>query len=201
MTFVDVGANIGIHTLLAASRVQESGLVHSFEPTPRTCEILRTNVVVNGYSGRVRIHELALTDKRGAAKLWIGDVCGHNTLFGKERDPRRSIEVETLSLDEVLAGVPSIDFVKVDAEGAEPFILRGMRQILSRCPRLQLAVEFAPVWLEAAGLHPSDFLDEIHGMGFSIERIDDITGETAPVSLDTMLHTESMNLHLRPMAT
>ena len=201
MTFVDVGANIGIHTLVAASRVRESGMVHSFEPTPRTCEILRTNVLINGYSGRVKIHELALTDKRGGARLWTGDVCGHNTLFGSEQDSRPSIEVETLSLDEALAAVPSIDFVKIDAEGAEPFILRGMRQILSKFPRLQLAIEFAPVWLEAAGLHPCDFIDEILGMGFNIDQIDDITGETAPVSRESMLRSESMNLHLRPITT
>ncbi len=201
MTFVDVGANIGIHTLIAAFRVEHSGTVHSFEPTPRTCEVLRTNVVLNGYSGRVQIHELALTDKRGAAKLWTGAVCGHNTLFGNAQDPRPTIEVKTLSLDEALSNVDSIDFVKIDAEGAEPFILRGMRRIRSRCPRLQLAIELAPVWLEAAGLHPSDFVDEIAGMGFNIERIDDISGETAPVSREAMLHTESMNLHLRPVTT
>src|SRR6185437_1442837 len=201
MTFVDVGANIGTHTLTAASRVQDSGRVYSFEPTPRTCGILRTNVTINGFTGRVVIQELAVSDKRGSAKLWTGDVCGHNTLFGNEQDPRPAITVSTISLDEALAAVPVIDFVKIDAEGAEPFILRGMRQILSRRPKLQLALEFAPVWLEAAGFRPADFLDEMLGLGFIIEQIDDVTGETVIINREKILHAESVNLYLHSNAT
>jgi len=201
MTFVDVGANIGTHTLTAASRVQDSGHVYSFEPTPRTCGILSTNVTINGFTGRVVIQELAVSDKRGSAKLWTGDVCGHNTLFGNEQDPRPAITVSTISLDEALAAVPVIDFVKIDAEGAEPFILRGMREILSRRPKLQLALEFAPVWLEAAGFRPADFLDEMLGLGFIIEQIDDVTGETVIINREKILHAESVNLYLHSNAT
>ncbi|MGH9611841.1 MAG: FkbM family methyltransferase, partial [Bryobacteraceae bacterium] len=197
MTFVDIGANIGTHTLTAASRVQDSGHVYSFEPTPSTCGILRTNATINGFIGRVVIQELAVSDKRGTAKLWTGDVCGHNTLFGSEADPRPAITVSTISLDEALAGVPIIDFIKIDAEGAEPFILRGMREILSRNPKLELALEFAPVWLAAAGLQPSDFLDEMLEYGFIIEQIDDLTGETVAINREKILHAESINLYLR----
>ena len=89
MVVVDVGANIGLHTLHAARLVSESGKVYAFEPTPRTFEILRGNVQANGFldDGRVDLRCLAVSDRNGTAKFYAyPSECGLNTFYKRERE-------------------------------------------------------------------------------------------------------------------
>jgi FkbM family methyltransferase len=195
---VDVGANVGIYTLFAARLLQGTGKLHSFEPTPRTYRILRDNVQVNGYLELeiIKLHQLAVTDKAGTAQLSIFDRdCGHNTIF---QDPVASgrIEVLTTSLDETLGTQEAVDVVKIDAEGAEPLILRGMKKVIERNPRIRILLEFAPIHLRRAGCNPSEFLDEIASLGFMIRRIDEANGEVLPVTREALTEAFSVNLQL-----
>ena len=200
MVVVDVGANIGIHTLDAARLLDGRGRVHSFEPAPRTFEILRDNVQVNGFleTNTVMLHEVAVTDKEGQAELSIFPAdCGHNTLFADSASSSR-ITVKTVSLDQVLCHESRIDIVKIDAEGAEPLILQGMKSIITRNPGIQILLEFAPSHLLRAGFQPKDFLQQIHAMNLCIFRIDDKTGELSEVSCDQLVGAFSVNLYLAP---
>ena len=195
---VDVGANVGIYTLLAARLMQGSGKVYSFEPTPRTYQILKDNVQVNGYLelGLIHLHQLAVTDRTGTAQLSIfnGD-CGHNTLF-KDDGASVDIEVLTTSLDEILAKEERVDLVKIDAEGAEPLILRGMKRIIKRNPGIRIILEFAPVHLRRAGSSPSAFLDQITSLGFAVRRIDEENGHLLTVTREELSAAFSVNLLL-----
>ena len=176
MTVVDVGANIGVYTLYAARLLQGRGKIHSFEPTPRTYEILRDNIQVNGFleSGVIELHQTAVTDRSGTSPFAVfSNDSGHNTLFA---DGPGKLEVQTISLDEALPA-ETVDLVKIDAEGAEPLILRGMRQIIERSPAIRIIIEFAPVNLRQAGVDPESFLREIDSLGFHVRRIHDETGE------------------------
>lgn len=195
---VDIGANVGVYTLLAARLLGGRGKIHSFEPAPRTYRILKNNVQVNGFLewGMVRLHQLAVTDRTGTARLSIfeGD-CGHNTLF-RDEHASAEIEVRTTSLDEALAAEERVDLIKMDAEGAEPLILRGMGMILQRNPSIRIILEFAPVHLRRAGIHPMTFLDDIASLGFSVRRIHEENGELLPVTPHELNEAFSLNLFL-----
>jgi FkbM family methyltransferase len=195
---VDVGANVGIYTLLAAKLLQGKGKVHSFEPAPRTYQILRDNVQVNGFLelGIIHLHQLAVTDRSGKARLSIFQRdSGHNTLFSDEKADSE-IEVSTTSLDEILAAEEQVDIVKIDAEGAEPLILRGMRHVIERNPNIRIVLEFAPVHLKRAGCGPLELLDEIASLGFAIRRIDDVNGDLLNVTSEELIAAFSVNLQL-----
>jgi len=212
MVVVDVGANIGIYTLYAARMLQGKGKIHSFEPTPRTYRILRDNVQVNGFLelGLIELHQVAVSDRAGQAGLVVfPDDSGHNTLFEEGvvgpsgtgipacvRPVGERIEVSTVSLDEVLKDEPRVDVVKIDAEGAEPLILSGMRKIVERSPGIRILMEFAPVHLRRAGVDPGGFLDEIASWGFDIRRIHDETGQPLEASRDQLTAVFSANLEL-----
>ena len=197
MVVVDVGANIGIYTLYAARGLEGRGKVYSFEPAPRTFRLLQDNVQVNGYreSGVVDLRQAAVTDRVGSARLAVfAEDSGHNTLFW-DGDEERA-EVPTVTLDEALAAEPRVDVVKIDAEGSEPLILRGMRRLAQRSPAIRIILEFAPEHLRRAGVEPLDFLDEIGAMGFDAFRIHDETGELMEARREELPAVFSANLEL-----
>lgn len=198
MVVADVGAHIGIFTLEAARLLAGRGQVYSFEPTPRTFAILRDNVQVNGFleSGIVVLRKAAVSDTQALATLGVyPENSGHNTLFPGSDCPA-SVEVQTTTLDEALATETHVDVVKIDAEGAEPLILRGMDRIIGSNPEIRILMEFAPVHLRRAGIEPGAFVEEIQSMSFQIARVHDTTGEPLPVSKEELLTACSLNLLL-----
>ena len=199
MTVADVGANIGIYTLYAARLVGPAGRVYSFEPAPRTFELLKDNIQVNGFleAGIIDARCQAVLDRSGECELTVySDNSGHNTLFAGQQ-AGETVRAETVSLDQALDGVARLDVVKVDAEGAEPFVLRGMSRLLARNPGLQILTEFAPVHLRRAGVDPASYLDEITRMGFEIFRIDDMDGALHKEPSADLLGAHSANLYLK----
>jgi len=199
MVVVDVGANIGVFTLYAARLLAGQGRIYSFEPTPRTFRILRDNVQVNGFLelGLIQLHQSAVSDRAGQAEFVVfPENGGHNTLFDDGGTAARRIEVSTVRLDDVLGGEPRVDIVKIDAEGAEPLILRGMQGILARSPGIRILLEFAPVHLRRAGVDPLAFLDEIASCGFEFRRVHDETGQLMDTARDQLAAVFSANLEL-----
>jgi FkbM family methyltransferase len=198
MVVVDIGANVGTYTLIAATLVGDGGKVYSFEPTPRTYAILHDNVQINGLleSGRVVFSQIAVTDKKGKAQFAVYDRnCGHNTLF-PNRDDRGLIEVDTDSLDDILIDVARVDVVKIDAEGAEPFVMRGMKSIISQNPNVTIFMEFAPIHLRRAAVDAKEFIKEIQGYGFSIQKIVEPSGDISPIGEQELLDSYSVNIML-----
>jgi FkbM family methyltransferase len=196
MIFVDVGAHIGLHTVRAASLVGDSGRVYSFEPAPRLFDILTANIVLNGLGGRVVTERKAVSQSSGRSRFILKQQTGLNTLFGQHESGDNIIEVDTVSLDEALHTLPRIDMVKIDAEGAEAAILRGMTRLLTVHPNMQLVIEFAPSLLRRAGAEPLEFASELNRSGFRFSRIDDMSGEAKPTSVEDLLQFESSNVLL-----
>ena len=199
MVVVDIGAHLGIYTLYALRELSGHGRVYSFEPTPRTFALLRDNVQVNGYleSGMVHFDERAVSDRAGRTEFTAyAENSGHNTLFGGQAGGEAMV-VETVSLDEALAAEAAVAVVKIDAEGAEPFILRGMTRILARSPEIRILLEFGPAHLRRAGIEPLQWLDELTSLGLAVLRIDDLSGE--PLAFDRVAAADcvSWNLLLR----
>lgn len=198
MVVVDIGAHIGIYTLFALRQLSGHGRLYSFEPTPKTFALLHDNVQVNGFleSGVVRLDHRAISDHAGTANFTAyPNNSGHNSLFS-DSTPGESLTVETITLDLALADEPKIDVIKIDAEGSEPFVLRGMVQILARNPGLRIFVEFAPEHLRRAGIEPLQWYEELSELGLRVQRVEDVSGDLLPIDADSLLNCISWNLLL-----
>ncbi|MCA9874948.1 MAG: FkbM family methyltransferase [Anaerolineales bacterium] len=163
MTFVDVGANIGYFTLLAARLVGENGHVYAFEPTPANCQSLYQSLAENGF-GNVTLFQNAVAEK-AQTLIFSGGGADSNGRIINESEPLAQEfvlpRVEAVTLDETLANVAQIDLIKMDIEGAEPRAWAGMQQIIAQ-HRPILAMEFAPDLIRTtSGADPAAFMDAI----------------------------------------
>ncbi len=137
MTVLDIGAQYGYFTLLAAELVGASGSVHSFEPTKATYEILKKNA-----KGRPNLHVNNVAVFSESTELEFRDFgtdnCAFNSLYAPrdtrlaESGPIEHVKVKAVSVDDYIAetGVKP-DFLKIDAESAEYKILQGMTKTLN----------------------------------------------------------------------
>jgi FkbM family methyltransferase len=138
MCVVDVGANEGVFTLMAAKLAGRDGSVHSFEPSARDRERLLANVSANGLSN-VTVHPEALGRAEGKAVLEVSAAGrpGHNTIGGfaySDTAPAYSLEVDVTTLDSIAdaARLSRLDLLKIDVEGSETAVLQGAQDALRR---------------------------------------------------------------------
>jgi FkbM family methyltransferase len=125
-SFVDVGANIGIWVLTAATVVGKSGKVTAFEPHPRIFKFLRANVDLNDFPN-VRLHNCAVGDRAGTVSFSNEKADDTNRVVSSDQ----GISVPVVTLNETLDRSP-IALLKVDAEGYEKYILQGAENIVER---------------------------------------------------------------------
>lgn len=125
--FLDIGANIGYHSLFAASFLKEEGMVYAFEPIPRLAKQLESSVEAN-YFHNLKVENSALSDKEGSAILsLIDENIGASSL--KEAQDQNlvteKITVGLKTLNSFLNQLPRVDLIKIDVEGNEFETLRG----------------------------------------------------------------------------
>lgn len=132
--FVDVGANTGVYSLLACA-VNSECRVMAFEPVPRLHEHLTANLQLNGWTDRCAIHREAVSDFVGTAKFHVPLTAMPTSASLNESGFRdyagECIEVPVTTLDVVCGDTP-IDLMKIDVEGFEDKVLRGMPTVLER---------------------------------------------------------------------
>lgn len=170
---VDVGANIGVHSLPVARMLQASGSeggVYAFEPAPDTAERLRRMAERNGVASRVEVVQVALGDRprtaslRSATEYTSLDV-GMRSLYGSGGD---AIPVQVTPFDTWAesARLTRWDVLKMDVEGAEAEVLRGMQRTLSTLrPRL-LAIEVVDEHLRRAGSSRTELVSLLESVGY-----------------------------------
>jgi FkbM family methyltransferase len=192
MTVVDIGANYGYFTLLAASLIYPGeGLVYAIEPHPRNFEILQKNVAMNWLGKWVRCFQCALLDASRPVELHSAPgLLGSSSLFVKSLEGQtfQPIPVTSRPLDEIVSG--PVDVIKMDAEGSEPLIFEGMTEILKCSPRLKILMEFNVPALEASGVDPRHFLQRLRALNFSPFIVTDV-GQPEPLE-DAKLWKGSM---------
>jgi FkbM family methyltransferase len=170
MTVVDIGANIGCYTLVLSSLVGETGVVVAFEPGPDNVAALRGNVERNGVKN-VRIEARAVSDRSGTATLELSRASGEHRL-APSADGIRTVQVPVTTLDEALEPLGyRADIVKMDAQGAEFAVLRGMTRTLEANRNLCLLVEFDPEGLRAYHESPTAFATALEGLGFRLNHV------------------------------
>ncbi len=189
---VDIGANIGYHTLTLAKLVGKEGKVYAFEPHPENFALLRKNVHVNGYSN-VIMEQKAVSDQQQTIKLYL--ATDHRTtthsIIQHMYTEDRYIEVEGITLDEYFAGKPVVNLVKMDVEGAEHHATLGMRRLLRQNANIKMITEFTPYRLQLLGIKPEEHLALLHKLGFSLMNVNNEKKILEPFDyekIDTYLH-------------
>jgi FkbM family methyltransferase len=167
-TFLDVGADFGWYTVIASKRVGPKGRVIAFEPVPGNLEFLRRNVAANRCEN-VRAEPVALSNKAGTLTFHLSryNLGDHSMLDAKDRPD--SIEVPATTLDEYLKDDPGqIALIKIDTQGAEGFILEGMRETLRKHPEMAIYMEFTPSALRQTGFDPEAVLRQFGDRGYEV---------------------------------
>ena len=177
---LDVGANVGYFTLLAAYLAGPGGRVHAFEPTPRTAGRLSENVALNQLR-TVEVIEAAASDQPGSAWLTVEEDSEGNWLE-PSGDAQRGVRVPTITLDGWAdeRGLARVDVVKMDCEGWEPNVLRGARRLLERSGLPPLIVEINATALQRAGHSAGSIIDQLTSLGYALWQLDRVLWRGAP---------------------
>jgi FkbM family methyltransferase len=168
-TFLDVGANIGYFSLLAARR--KNVKVLAFEPSPREVKRLQRNVTLNGF-GNISIFPIGLSDKEEYLSLNLGMDYnpGTNSLLSLGE---RAGQVRCLftTLDRVLlrSEIADIRLCKIDVEGHEPAVLEGMRPLMGLLRKTVFVVEIVEKYLRTTGHSKADIYAYFKEYGFEPE--------------------------------
>jgi FkbM family methyltransferase len=169
MTFVDVGANIGLYTLYGARRVGPTGAVIALEATPKLFRLLQRSVRINGMEDICECINIALSSADGIATL------------EESRRPGQ-FQVKTARLDNVLQGTWRVDVVKIDAEGAELDVLKGMNHVLAKHREIVLIVEYRVPHLQRMDISPAEWFGQFFTHGFALFAFDEQTGTWRPIA-------------------
>ena len=176
--FVDVGANVGYYTLLAAQLVGPSGAVVAIEASPSIFALLEENVALNpDLANRIRCVNTAVLDRPGTVIVHHGPRhnIGLTSVVSPAADSWAEATVPAAPLDQLLTAleVERARIVKIDVEGAEWFVAQGMRQFLrERSRSLEVLLEITPHRVVQTGHEPADVLRVFTDAGLEIYWID-----------------------------
>jgi FkbM family methyltransferase len=188
MVIFDVGGDAGYHSLLFAKAVGETGQVIVFEPIPKAQERIAENLQLNGFS-QTRILSLALGRSRGSFVLEKPFEASRINLE-KSTASAGDITVEVHRLDDLIETekLPRADLIKIDVEGAEFEVLRGMENYVQRY-HPSFVIELHPDMLPMFGASVSDVLNWLTDRGYMLTALD--AGEISKTVATTFLAVAS----------
>jgi FkbM family methyltransferase len=174
---VDIGANIGLFSLMAAEIVGPHGRVIAYEPHPDTFRELQDNLKRNGYTN-VQTVSCAISDKPGFLRMNVFADCDLNSVALTADYDVIDVPARTLddSLDEL--GIDQCHLIKMDIEGAEWFALRGIDRTLKRNPDLRMLIEMHNPQIRSLGGRPEELLQMLMDRGFTLYEINMWRGRT-----------------------
>jgi FkbM family methyltransferase len=154
-TVIDVGANVGFFTLLAARLAGSDGVVLSFEPEASSYSLLSKSIERNDYRN-VQLFQQCVSNINGQQTLHLS-VTSHKGLHSTAMNlGGEKVVVPSTKLDTVASGlsINSIDLLKIDAEGAEPEVLEGATCLLSqsRVKNIIMEWEHPEIWARHKGI-------------------------------------------------
>ena len=181
---VDVGANIGLHTLNMARITSNEGKVFAFEPDPSNFKILEKNIQINNFQNIIS-EQKAVGEKFGETTLYQSKHPGMHRIYPQSNESKGEIQVEVTNLDKYFMDInfiDKIDFIKIDVEGFEFSVLKGMKNILQNNKQIKILFEFMPENILEAGFSPIELLDYLSSFNFRIHCINEKTEELLYVS-------------------
>lgn len=204
LTSFDIGANIGVFSCFMAGL---GAKVHAFEPIPKTFCRLKENVQSNELLDRVQLNCLAVGREQGLVKFHIEErdaatnrMVAPGQHFGKAATSTQL--VATISLDEYCRenGIQQIDFLKIDVEGMEPYVLEGARALLTERRIKALLIEICPVNLLSVGASALDLYRQFDVVGYSPYALTMEGALGDRLSLEAIETTKLANVALLPDA-
>jgi FkbM family methyltransferase len=163
MRCADIGANIGFVTAELSRLAGAKGKVYAFEPSPANFALLRRRLS----RPNVTLVEAAAGATNGEVQLHLSDHLNVDHRTYPTQEARRQIEVRLVTLDDFIQE-ESLDFVKLDVQGYELEVLKGMTRLLRSSPRLTMLMEFWPWGLRRAGGSPEEVLETLRSAGLRI---------------------------------
>ncbi len=198
--FVDVGANAGFFTVIAARLVGAGGVVHAFEPEASNFQRLKHNVVLNGLDN-VELHEVAVGDQNVETELYINsDNDGGHALWNpgahsfnqRSRDMVILQKTSMVTLDAVLGSFadagPMVKAIKIDAEGYEQHVLSGALETLRHHRVPFILAEMNRFALHQAGADELSFRRILHRLGYAAYLVEIDERDSAINFMEMPLH-------------
>jgi len=204
--FVDVGANMGLTTILAWKTALATRII-AFEPTHRYAEVWHRNISRNGIKNATLI-QCAIGDRSGTMefivnpksplnnRLLLGDTL--NRYEPMHGDKFSAAPIGVARLDEILpaCGVDKVQLLKIDVEGAEPAILRGAEKLLARRGIKNLLLEFIPEFMQEMGEPIDRYIDYLICYGFRFRAIEAGGSLERILSKDDLMHRRFDGLNI-----
>jgi len=177
-TVVDIGANIGLHTIPLSKKVGSHGKIIAFEPDPDNYHLLLKNISLNDLKN-VTTHNIGLSNKAGDALLFQSTVnrgglsiCENN--IDKQENQPEPVKIELSTADTFLTEcVHEISLIKIDVEGAEPLVIEGMLETLKKNTKAVIVFEFSPAYIKNFGVQPSEFLSSLIQNRYELSIVDE----------------------------
>jgi len=146
--FLDIGANLGFFSLKLGSRIHKFGQIHAFEPHPELATLLCASAYLNGLGNLqgegkpITVHQLALGDANEEARFGFprDHLGGGSQIAGDNCEPG-TISASIRRLDDLFPENFVFDLAKIDVEGNELHVIRGMRNAIARSPRPKILFE------------------------------------------------------------
>jgi FkbM family methyltransferase len=197
---IDVGTNLGYFTLLGCKIVGGKGHVIGFEANPKIYQMMSSSVFANAFKGRCDTHNNAVFNEQKTFEFtW--DSAGHGggrviTDEGQHRD-QNVAEVEAIRLDDFIpADQRTINLIKIDTEGSDPFVIEGAQQLLKSNPGCVVITEWNPKFMAARGYPVERAITMLKNTFSSIEHLKKI-GESTAIGADDLAGLNHGNLLLR----
>jgi FkbM family methyltransferase len=178
---LDIGGHAGYYTLLFAKYTGNTGQVFSFEPNPSNYAILERNIQRNGFTN-IELRAEIVSDKAGQTSLYLpdSDNTGNGSVYASSDTAFGQIEVQAINPDQLFQekGIAKIDLIKIDVEGHEENVLRGLTHYLSlpadQAP--EVFVEVNELTLQRASKSPIEIFQTMWDLDYTAYRITDQGG-------------------------
>lgn len=168
--FIDVGANVGFFTNLAAHLVGTRGRVVAIEPMDKNLQLIYRALSTNGFD-HVQVHACAASDRIEIVSVATGPRTSNGQVLTSAQAQPSNLYAQTRLLDELTTDLPRIDLVKLDIEGYELRAWRGFRRGLER-HRPVVLTEFHPLCMRAfVGVEPMDYLAELFAYADTVQSL------------------------------
>jgi FkbM family methyltransferase len=166
---LDIGANIGLHTIAMSELVGSSGKVYAFEPEEHNYRLLEHNLRINKINN-VILSQSAVSDTEGVCRIGLNPInYGDHRISTAAPGEWATREVAMTTIDAALRDLPEsvVRFIKIDVQGHELHVLRGMEQTLRRNPDAIMMIEIAPDLLSNAGTSATEVMSYLYDLGFT----------------------------------
>ncbi len=171
MTVIDIGAHLGLMSVIIAKLVGKKGKVYAFEPTPSTFALLKKIIVLNKFTEIISPINKAASNFTGLVDFFVDDHEGSNanSLVNRSDKNRTSQKTEVDTLDNIVEGLKlaKLDLIKIDAEGSELDVMNGAKKSIDKYkPIIILAIH--PPLIKNNGQRTEDIYDLIQSLGYTV---------------------------------